>query len=115
MRVLCLIVLCLSIGLQSPAHARPAKAPCPMEQSESATAVDDPMPMQHDCCNDAETVAKTGKLCKTAMECQSSSPCLLVSPAHGYVSKFAAHAPRSAERVRPADSPTSVWRPPALN
>jgi hypothetical protein len=115
MRVLSLLVLCLAIGLQSPVQARAAKSPCPMEQSGFPVAADDSMPTQDDCCNDAETVAKTGKLCKTGMECQSSSPCLLVSPSHGYVSEFASQPLLVAERVRPADSPASVWRPPALN
>jgi hypothetical protein len=115
MRVVCLILLCLTVGLQSPVQARAAKSPCPMEQSGLPVAADASMPMQDDCCNDAETVAKTGKLCKTGMECQSSSPCLLVSPSYGYVSQFASQLPRIAERVRPADSPASVWRPPALN
>lgn len=115
MRVFCLLVLCLTIGLQSPVQARAAKSPCPMEQSGSAVVAVDSMPMQDDCCNDAETVARTGKLCKTGMECQSLSPCLLVSPSYGLAVQRASQPLRIAERVHPADSPASVWRPPALN
>jgi hypothetical protein len=68
----------------------------------------------HDCCNDAETAAKTGKMCKTGQDCPvsalypassiSSLP-LSVAPTTQYLSLVLS--------VRTFDA-SSVWRPPAL-
>jgi hypothetical protein len=114
MRAFGLIILCLSLALQGPVQARMLKKPCPMEQGSQAAAATDATPAQDDCCNDDDTAAKTGKTCKAGHECQSSSACLLVSPSYSSDSPRASQPLRVVERLAPADSPASVWRPPAL-
>jgi hypothetical protein len=117
MRGLVLILLCLALALQGPVQARVVKTPCPMDQSEHAVAMDAgaTLPMQDDCCNDADTFAKTGKPCKTGQECQASNPGLLVRPAQFPVAQPAYQPVLVVERFAPPDRPASVWRPPALN
>jgi hypothetical protein len=115
MRTFVSMLICLALVFQSATHARALQPPCPMEQSGhdadlSLTAG----ASQGDCCNDEDTVAKTGKLCKTGAECQSTSVCLLV----GYFSPSlvvdTSAPPHFVARLDPLDSPHSVWRPPAL-
>ena len=78
--------------------------------AQAATQVE----MDHDCCTDADTFAKTGKLCKTDLSCQSLSQV----PQSCY---FVVLLPTSTEpvvafpdRVIRTHDPTLVWRPPAL-
>ncbi len=115
MRAFGLLLLCVALALQGVAQARGVKQPCPMEQSGHAIAVDVAVDAQQpDCCNDAATAAKTGQPCKTGAECQSASACLLVAGTQ-YALRVAAPQPlRIVEPLAPADTPTSVWRPPAL-
>jgi hypothetical protein len=116
MRAFVLFLFCSALALQGPVQARVAKTPCPMEQTEHAVAmdVDATMDMQDDCCNDAETIAKTGKLCKTGQDCQPSNPGALVSPAPSAVPQPDTQPVPLVERFTPPDTPASVWRPPAL-
>jgi hypothetical protein len=117
--VICLVIL--GVSLQGIAGVRAFEAPCPMMQGaagsidgvsiDSVTMASD---MSHDCCNDADTFAKTGKPCKTDLSCQTLSQ----APQSGYT--IALFAP-TAEPVAPcrdravrAHDPSAVWRPPAL-
>lgn len=66
----------------------------------------------HECCNDEETIASTGKMCKTGQECQTGHimtfalPSMLASiPGDDRYSPFL-----STER---SFGITNVWRPPA--
>jgi hypothetical protein len=71
-------------------------------------------PAMHDCCNDAETAAKTGKPCKGAQPCPSAGQFLPFSD-------LAVIPQERAPSVRfphPADvnisfDPAATWRPPA--
>jgi len=68
--------------------------------------------MDHDCCNDAATAAKTGKMCKTSQSCQVSIQYLVISQfSIALPSVDSAHYPSIALSVQSFDA-SSVWRPP---
>lgn len=119
-RLFLLTLLCLAIPLQGMASVHMLAAPCPMEQSDGMAQMEmSEMDQQtasaadHDCCNDAETTAKTGKMCKTGQDCPVSaqypaslppSPHLAVELSTQYLALVLS--------VRSFDA-SSVWRPPA--
>lgn len=70
--------------------------------------------LSHDCCNDAATFAKTGKLCKTELSCQTLSQAPQTSFALVLLATTAEPAVPSPDRVIRNHDPTPVWRPPAL-
>lgn len=119
LRLFLLMLLCVAVPLQGIAGVHMLSAPCPMEQSVGMAQMqiadmDQQAMADHDCCNDAETAAKTGKMCKTGQDCPvsalypassiSSLP-LSVAPTTQYLSLVLS--------VRTFDA-SSVWRPPAL-
>ena len=109
-------VLSLGVSFQGFASVTALEAPCPMTQAESVSADDPAMQgdMDHDCCNDADAFAKTGKLCKTDLSCQSLSQ----APQSVYtlvlLATTAEPSVPSPDRVIRNHDPTPVWRPPAL-
>ena len=111
MRAFMAFLLCLTIAFQGIANAHAFEQPCPMEQGTHAVMLDAPA-VAHDCFNDADTAAKTGKLCKSGQEC-SVSHAFAVSPL-----TVASHAPAScriattADLAPPSFDPSAVWRPP---
>ena len=84
-----------------------------MEQGEDMAA------MGHaamaDCCNDAETAAKTGKQCKTNQSC-SASPLVMIfsAPTWHFVATDRNAALNTTVSV-PTVTPTDLWRPPTLS
>lgn len=116
-RLFLLMLLCLAIPLQGIASVHMRSAPCPMEQSDNMAQMqmadmDQQAMADHDCCNDADTAAKTGKMCKTGQDCPvsalypasvGSSLSLSVAPTTQY--------PSLVLTVRTFDA-SSVWRPP---
>lgn len=84
-----------------------------MESAEvvamAAMAADD------DCCNDADTVAKTGKLCKTGQECSAGGIGLIAS--FRTASFTPEHPLRIDSPARPIfdAAPAGIWRPPTLS
>jgi hypothetical protein len=109
-------LLCLGVSIQGFASVAALEAPCPMTQAgaESAEDLGTQGDMTHDCCNDAATFAKTGKLCKTDLSCQTLSQ----APQTGYtlvlLSTTAEPAVPIPDRVIRTHDPAPVWRPPAL-
>lgn len=108
--LMCLVVL---LHISGSVHAYPL--PCPMDHGGSPSMVlDDAAQALGDCCNDAETAAKTGKLCKTDTPCGSSSafvPGALPAP----MDLASATDPAIALAARVASTdPSGVWRPPSL-
>lgn len=109
-------LLCLGVSIQGFARVAALEAPCPMMQAGVESVDDSAMQgdMSHDCCNDAATLAKTGKLCKTDLSCQAFSQ----APQTAYtVVLFAPTSERSVpfpDRVIRPHDPAPVWRPPAL-
>ena len=112
-RLLLCLLLCFAIPVQGIAGMVAFNAPCPMQEpATEAMAEAGELPP---CCNDAETFAKTGKMCKTGQQCQTGS-----SQFPGSVLVIQLPTPpqplwfaRLAFFV-PAFDPSSVWRPPAF-
>ncbi|MHB1144802.1 MAG: hypothetical protein ACYCZS_07880 [Thiobacillus sp.] len=112
LRVLFFLLLSIAVPLQGYAHFAVPKVPCPMEQTsmmDSADAV-----AMHDCCNDAETAAKTGSPCKSAQPCQSAG-LFLPFPEREVLSQSLASSVRFPQRADSLFSfdPAATWRPPA--
>lgn len=110
-RLLISLLLCLVIPVQGFASMGVSANACPMQNTTSGAAAE-ACPMQH-CCNDAETYGKTGKICKTGQECQSSfqfphtfsvqvTPITMQSISIAHVALFV-----------PTIDPSGIWRPPA--
>lgn len=68
-----------------------------------------------DCCNDADTVAKTGKLCKSDLPCSSAGACVLPSFRVGLPTTQASDLAPAIQTLNPSFDPSSVWRPPTLS
>lgn len=119
LRPFLLMLLCLVAPLQGIADVHLLSAPCPMEQSDRMAQMqmadmDTQAMADHDCCNDVETVAKTGKICKTGQDCPVSAlyPASLAISLSVMVAPTTLH-PSLVLSVRSFDA-SSVWRPPAF-
>ena len=83
---------------------------CPAKNTALTVAAD--TAQDHDCCNNADTVAKTGKLCKTQQDCQPTSL--------GLINQIESPLPAGvgAEKISPPNAfalafdPSATWRPP---
>lgn len=114
MRALLALLLCLAVAFQGIASAYAFKHPCPMEQDGQAMMMD-AMNGNGDCCNDADTVAKTGKLCKSGQPGNltfswtvKSFQAPLQIPVSSCLVATAGFVPLSAD-------PSAVWRPPTIS
>ncbi len=109
-------LVCIGVSIQGFASVVATEAPCPMMQAGVESAGDSAMQsdMSHDCCTDAATFAKTGKLCKADLPCQS----LNQAPQTAYSLVLFAPAAEPSDpfpdRVIRTFEPAPVWRPPAL-
>ncbi len=118
-RLFLLMLLCLAVPLQGIANVHMLSAPCPMEQPDRMAQtkmanmdMDIQTMVDHDCCNDIETITKTGKVCKTGQDCPVSA----LYPASFAASLSVPLAPATLHSflvlsVRSFDA-SSVWRPP---
>jgi len=70
--------------------------------------------MACDCCNDADTAAKTGKLCKTGQECNLSQSCILITLSQSTQKTALSRFIPAAENIMLSFNPPGVWRPPTL-
>jgi hypothetical protein len=116
MRAIFTFLLCLCVATQGYVAAHAFQMPCPMDKADiKSFSVDEIAVAVVDCCNDAETAAKTGKLCKTDAPCGSSSAFVFPS--------LQSHLPttQASELVPVLDAMTAsfdlkgVWRPPSLS
>lgn len=110
------VLICVGLALQAPAVRALEKSSCPMEATMQAMlAVGDldsaDLP---NCCNDLQTFAATGHLCKSGIDC-GASPAAFWPPAQPSSALTAAGSAIPVARpVRPFASPTAQpWRPPA--
>lgn len=113
------MLLCLAIPLAGYAGLGVPKAPCPMEMAAMAeqqlnTGMDQVLTAKMgDCCNDMETLLKTGKTCKVGQDCKIGSQGLSVYfptvPASFGKDTFSASL--NDRLVEPRTIP--IWRPPA--
>lgn len=82
------------------------------QESGSSVSVSASAQAAGDCCEDAETAVKTGKLCKTDTPCSSFSA--FVTPsflAPLTCAQASVLAPALTERIATFD-PAGIWRPP---
>ncbi|WP_170211827.1 hypothetical protein [Rhodoferax bucti] len=118
-RFLLLMLLSLAIPLAGYAGLGVPKMPCPMEMAamaeqqlsgEMKEASATPM---GECCNDMETLLKTGKTCKVGQDCKIGSLGLSVHlPSIPEVfSKDTFLARLNDRAIEP--QPIPIWRPPA--
>lgn len=111
-RALLFGLLCFAISMQGFAGVALPEKPCPMQSGEvvAMAAMAD-----HDCCNDADTFAKTGKLCKTGQECSAGGIGLIAS--FRTASFTPMHPLRIASPAQPIfdAAPAGIWRPPTLS
>lgn len=73
-----------------------------------AVATDD----GHACCNDADTVAKTGKLCKAEKDCQPASPGMINATENRLSALFGGEKITVLGIFAPTIYPSATWRPP---
>lgn len=112
LRLILFVLLSLAIPAQGFAQFAPQQTPCPMAREATGFSAD--MGAMHDCCNDAETFAKTGQPCKTVQPCPSPGQFLpfsrieLLPPERAASLRF----PPLAE-TRFSSDPAATWRPPA--
>lgn len=114
-RVFLFLLLVIAVPVQGYAHFAVLKVPCPMEQD--ATMDEMHAAAAHDCCDDAETLSKTGKSCKSGQSCQtcqSVGPLLLIPKLADLPRNPASsvHFPHLADIDFTFD-PAATWRPPA--
>ncbi len=112
LRVFLFMLLSVALPLQGYASFSVPKPSCPMEQMGVMDMAD--TDAMHDCCNDAETAAKTGKPCKTAQPCQSVVQFLPFSGLDILSQELATSVrfPHLADVLFSFD-PAATWRPPA--
>ena len=112
LRVFLFLLLSTAVPLQGYAHFAQPLVPCPMGAAAMMALVD--ADAAHDCCEDAETAAKTGKTCKSGQPCQTGGQHFSV-----YTSGLLPQEPVPATRFPhiAADmfsfDPAAAWRPPA--
>jgi hypothetical protein len=111
MRVVLSIFLWLAIAFQGFGVAHAFQNPCPMGQDmvvlgmgQSASA--------GDCCNDADTTSKTGKLCKTGQVCSPSGAFMLTAFQAVAFAPSAFPLALANMFFMPSPERSSIWRPP---
>lgn len=115
-RRLLFILLCIGLTLQAPAVRALDKTPCPMEatmQAMLAAGDLDPADLP-DCCNDLETYAATGHLCKSGPDCGSTTTAIGLCAQPGAPNMAAVSAIAPAKPAPLFAAPIAQpWRPPA--
>lgn len=110
MRLIMATLMCISLLFQSTVSAHAYTQHCPMD--DSGTVMTPGAGHSHDCCNDAETAAKTGNRCKTGQDCQVVHPLMLPATVTLSPAPAAPLLIPTAEHRFPSSDPTGVWRPP---
>jgi hypothetical protein len=110
-----LSLLLVALPLQGLAVAWPASAPCPMEaeMAQMLASGDHAAADLPDCCNDADTFAKTGKACKSGQECGVASIALPATLLPQRAEPPAIVAVAWLMAPLPPDIVAFPWRPPA--
>jgi hypothetical protein len=108
------LLLSACLALHSGSLALAGETPCPMEAGMQAMVLageidPDELP---DCCNDLQTWAETGDLCKTAVDCQGLVT-WAPAPAALAVAKASASDPPGTLSTAALQAPRGApWRPP---
>ncbi|MBT9567973.1 MAG: hypothetical protein IV085_06715 [Thiobacillus sp.] len=111
LRLFLFVLLSLAVPAQGLAQFVQQQTPCPMELEAMGFSAD--MSTMHDCCNDADTAAKTGQPCKTVQPCPSPGQFLPFAEIEVLPQERAAtlRFPPLAETPFSFD-PAATWRPP---
>lgn len=116
MRKMLTLLLSLTLALPASAKLNALPQPCPSHDMTSLSAADGTeLGMEDaatDCCNDLATALRTGKTCKTGLECAGVAGIAL--PMLPTVS-FAASPVEPAIRFQTTPLParlSAIWRPP---
>lgn len=114
MRVIRFLFLCFTIAFANVGYAHDYEAHCPMEQAAHMDGMDHSI-AGADCCNDAETAAKTGNPCKTYKNCSVST--LVIFSSSPSLKHFSIKVGSTLTGIPslPASIPFSVWRPPTIS
>jgi hypothetical protein len=111
------LLLCACLSLQGAGVVMASEAPCPMESDMQAMVIAGELSIEDlpDCCNDLQTWAETGHLCKQGLDCAG-----LVVWAPAPSLGTAAAMMNSARAFRQGPIPLSAppgtpWRPPTGN
>ena len=112
LRLILFVLLSLAIPVQGFAQFVQQQTPCPMALGVMDMTAD--MGLMHDCCNDAETAAKTGQPCKTVQPCPSPGQFLPFASIEVLPLERATSVrfPHLADTLFSFD-PAATWRPPA--
>jgi hypothetical protein len=114
MRKLLTLGLCFALALQGVAQASVVEKLCLMRQTGHTLAMG-AADTAHDCCNDADTAAKSGKACKIGQACPAVGAWLISSIPSRSFSPAAAPLVRSPEPFALCIDQRGRWRPPALS
>lgn len=111
LRVFLFLLLSIVVPLQGYAHVALPEACCPTERMAMTDAEVEAV---HDCCDDADTAAKTGKTCKAGQFCQSMGSLFPFSGIDVLAQELAPSIrfPHLADIPFSFD-PAATWRPPA--
>lgn len=119
MRKLLTLMLSLALALPASASMGALPQPCPMHDMTSMSAADEAdMDMGKeeaaiDCCNDLATALRTGKTCKTGLECGGMASMAL--PMLPTLSLVTTHVEPAIwfQTTPPPVRLSAIWRPPA--
>ncbi|MCB1838399.1 MAG: hypothetical protein KDH99_12355 [Alcanivoracaceae bacterium] len=116
LRTLLVCLLLVSLPLQAITPKETIRTPCPMAQAMGGMAMDaghDEMSQQiPDCCEDDDTLTRTGHACKTGQSCQVTQTSI---PLDLSITDTFAAAPAQRQAPPPDWSPlalNAIWRPP---
>jgi hypothetical protein len=115
-KLLLTCLICLGVSIQGFASVVAVETPCPMAQAGTESAAEQAPngDSNNDCCTDAATFAKNGKMCKSGLACQPAGQApQVVLAVVSTVSLFKLIAPLPAPLIVSVDL-SFVWRPPAL-
>ncbi len=118
MRVLLTLLLCFIVAFQGGVSAQPIPYLCPINSgdvSSASASINETAHAVGDCCNDAETAAKTGKLCKADTPCGSFNACVFVSFRTPISSAQASSPVPALTALITSFNPSGIWRPPSLS
>ena len=108
------IVLCACLALQGAGVALASDAPCPMEADMEARVLSGDLDATDlpDCCNDMQTWAETGHLCKSGLD-YAGLVAWAPAPSPGTVGAASGSSPVARPSPTALSAPPGApWRPP---
>ena len=114
MRTFISLLLCLAVAFQGLAYAHTFEQLCAMEQGMQVIVMDHSAAIS-DCCNDADTAAKTGQTCKTAQSCAPLGTFADALLDAKNIRPLAVVPQLAGVLFMPSADQSSIWRPPLLS